>query len=134
MTYFGSAQDMMSMISQVNRDAELAYKLAPDSQRSIGYGDYFLRVINDLDGPLLIYGYIMTREEMVQSEKDCGAPAEEAEWTATRVDSSYARGFRYGWCYSVVEPDGELGFTHVTTMLSKISKMQFEYAKKRNWQ
>lgn len=112
---------------------DAANERTTDEQRAIGYGDYFTRVWETWGDRLVIYGYIFTRDEFIKEERDAGSPEAELAWTLERMDSSYARGYRFGWCYSEVEPDGELGSTHVSTMLRKITREEFEAAKARGW-
>jgi hypothetical protein len=99
-------------------------------QLDIGYGDYFIRV---WDRDLVIYGKVIPREELVADEKRLGADDRELSWTMNAHDKAYARGYRFGWCYSEAEPDGELGSTHVSSMLKKITKEEFEAAKVNGW-
>jgi len=118
----------------LKRREEEANKRILPYQKEIGYGDYFIRLLDTgMEGILKIYGRIMTREESVGAEKELGAGEAELQHTAARLDSSYARGYRYSWCYSEVEPEGELGFVHVSVMAGKISREQFENAKANGW-
>lgn len=98
-----------------------------------GWGDYFKRYYDTWgSGTLIVYGRITPLDEIRAQEKECGAGPAEIEYEITKLTDAYTRGFRYGRCYSVTEPDGELGFTHVSVM-RKISGEQFEEAEERGW-
>lgn len=131
--YFESLDDMLNAMKQAENKAN---EMATEDQKQIGYGDYFIRIweADRMFGgdDLKIYGRIMTREEFIKTEKDCGALDDELAGTMQTHDSSYARGYRWGWCYSIVEPTGELGSTHVSVM-RKIGKEEFEEAERKGW-
>jgi hypothetical protein len=74
----------------------------------------------------------MPRDKFIAEEKGAGADDAELSWTTQAHDSSFQRGYRFGWHFSTVEPDGELGSTHVSTM-RKITREEFEAAKARGW-
>ena len=112
----------------MRRQEQLANEAVTDEQRNIAYGDYWVRH----DQPVVIYGYIMTREELEHGELEAGAEPDELVETMRVMDSSYARGYRFGRCYSEWEPEGELGSTHISCMI-KITREQFEHAQSRGW-
>lgn len=133
---FESFDNIEDAFAAMAAQEDAANRRTTPEQKAIGYGDYFIRDYETMFGfgeSLTIYGYIMTRDEFIESERDAGSPEDELAWTLERMDSSYERGYRFGWCYSEVEPDGELGSTHVSTMTRKISKEEFEAAKERGW-
>lgn len=100
------------------------------SQRTIGYGDYWMALYPQYD--LLVFGYVFTLDENEKGERDAGASEEEWEYTKTNMLDSYERGYRFGRAYSTVEPNGELGSTHISQMIP-ISREQFEEAKSLKW-
>jgi len=122
---FDNFDDMMAAIS---RGVEQAKSRATIAQNAITYGDYWMRIWEDF----LICGYIYTKEEMDAIEVKLGASQEELEYEHRVYDASYKDGFRFGRAYSQIEPDGELGDTHVSDM-TKITKEEFESAKILNW-
>lgn len=134
MEYFESLEDLFNAM---HRDVDAANSRVTDEQRAIGYGDYFIRIWegNPFMGPghLTIYGHVTPRDTFMKEEKELGAGDDELSWTMHSHDDSYRRGFRFGWHYSVVEPDGELGSTHISTM-KKITREEFEAAKARGWE
>lgn len=131
---FEAFESFEAMFDSMKRDEDAANERATQEQRDIGYGDYFIRTRRSFGDELTIYGHIMTRDEFITSERDAGSPEDELSWTLEGMDSSYTRGYRFGWCYSEVEPDGELGSTHVSTMTRKITKEEFDAARERNWE
>lgn len=131
---FESFDSVEDMLNAMHAREDTANRNTTPEQKAIGYGDYFVRIWgNDFEGYLKIYGQVMPREELFSEEERLGAEPAELSYTMRSHDDSYSRGYRFGWCYSVVEPDGELGSTHVSTMFMKITEEQFEEAKKNGW-
>lgn len=122
---FDNFDDMMNAISKGVESAKA--RMTPE-QEAITYGDYWMRVWEGIP----IFGYIIPRDELEASERELGATDEEIEYENDVLDASYANGFRFGRAYSVMEPDGELGDTHVIDMIP-ITKEQFEEAKSLGW-
>jgi hypothetical protein len=123
--FFDSADDMFAAIA---RGVEQAKQRATPEQNAITYGDYWMRAWEDF----LIFGYIDHPEALRASTLELGASEDEIEYEERVLKESYDNGFRFGKAYSVIEPDGELGDTHVSDMI-KITKGQFEAAKALNW-
>jgi hypothetical protein len=123
--FFDNDEDMYAAIK---RGIDAAQARATSKQTQITYGDYWMRRWEDF----LIFGYIYHREEMDAAEVKLGASQEELEYEHEMYDNSYKNGFRFGRAYSVIEPDGELGDTHVSEM-TKITKEEFEAAKTLGW-
>lgn len=92
---------------------------------------YWARLIPEY-GNLWIFGECWSAARSRQSEVDCGADAEEADYTAGVLAESRRDGYLFGRCYSIVEPDGEIGSTHVS-QVCPISKELFEDARRREW-
>jgi hypothetical protein len=126
MKAFDSFDDMVAWMHEQEALANAA--LTPE-QREIGYGDHWVRQYDDI----LIFGYIPTFEEIEAQERALGAEDEEIQFELEMFIDSYGRGYRYGKCYSVVEPDGEWGSTHIVSMV-KITKEQFDFARANNWE
>lgn len=92
---------------------------------------YWARLIPEYDN-LLILGEAWSAAHARQSEIDCGADEEEADYTAEALAESRTRGYLFGRCYSIVEPEGEIGSTHVSQVMP-ISKELFDLARESGW-
>jgi hypothetical protein len=103
---------------------------ATAEQNEIGPGDCFISI----PGPQwpVIYGHVWTRQDHVEElRRDRLGPMElesELAWREYRA----MLGYRWGSCYSVIEPDGEDGETHVSTC-RKITVGEFDAARQRGW-
>jgi hypothetical protein len=126
MKSFDSFDEMMAFMQEQER---IANEHVTPEQSEIGYGDYWVRMY---EGDLLIFGYIPTLEESEAQERELGADDEEIEFEQAQLKDSHSRGYRYGQCFSVIEPTGEWGSTHIANMV-KITKDQFEFAKANGW-
>lgn len=91
----------------------------------LGWGDYFRR---DWPGPrpgaiglpaAVIWGRIVRRGELDAHDQ-------------AHVKSRWPQGWRYAWCYSTAEPDGEPGPVHVDDMIP-VTAEQFAAARARGW-
>lgn len=125
---FDSTEEMFAYITEGVKQAK---SRATDEQNAITYGDYWMRYWPE--GDLYIFGYIIPPDELYASSAYEGVSKKEIEWEKQAAEENYQNGFRFGRAYSVVEPDGELGDTHVSDM-SKITKEEFEFAKSYHWQ
>jgi hypothetical protein len=121
--------DIDDLFAAVDQGVQKAMANTLPRQNEITYGDYWMRVWEDI----AIFGYISTREELDAEEIRLGATEEELAWEHESMDYSYGRGFRFGRAYSVIEPRGELGDTHVSVMVP-ITKEEFEQARAVDWQ
>jgi hypothetical protein len=132
-----SFESFEAMFDSMTRDEDAANKRVTPEQRDIGYGDYFIRIWDAGrmfgDPPLIVYGHVTPRDKWIADERDAGADDAELSWSMQAHDSAYQRGYRFGWHYSEVEPDGELGSTHVSVMARKISREEFDAARERGW-
>jgi hypothetical protein len=122
---YASFEDMLQDIKQGEADAQAA---ATPGQNAIAWGDFFER--NWLG--LRIYGRISTLKEFRETERGLGASLAEIRYEEAGLKDAYSRGYRYGRCFSVAEPEGEVGSTHVVTM-RKITEAEFNEAKNRGW-
>jgi len=124
------------------RGRERRYQLAATAeQQAIGWGDCFRYtwkpdgrhiLAGSLAEGVTIYGQVMTRAEVRHSELAAGASHDEAQAALRRIMHAYGRGWRHGRCYSVIEPDGESGDTHVAVM-TPITAGEFEAARAAGW-
>lgn len=126
---FGSVEEVFEWM-QANEDAAIAR--STELQWSIGYGDYFCRVVWEMGEEIPIFGYIWTKDELEQGERELGADEEEIELVLSSTDMAYARGYRFGTCYSTAVPEGEIGSTHVALMYP-ITEDEFKDARDLGW-
>jgi hypothetical protein len=122
---FDSADEMFDFMHQQEEAANA--RVTPE-QAQIGYGAFWMRPYDDL----LIFGHVPTAEETEASERALGADDEEIEYQRESFADAYNRGYRYGKCYSVVEPEGEWGSTHIANMI-EITEQQFNQARDFSW-
>ena len=121
--------DSMEAMWEFMREQErLANENTADWQRAIGYGDYWMRMYEEI----LIFGYVNTLDELDAIERELGVEDDELAFERSMISNAHERGYRYGKAYSVVEPDGEWGSTHVSTMIP-ISREMFEAARECGW-
>jgi hypothetical protein len=93
-------------------------------------------------GPgLTCYGYVETLTDVIDGElaaceragmtRDAGLAA--AQRTVGYITENHRRGWRHGRGYSVLEPGGESGYSHVS-VLEPVTREQFAAAAARGWQ
>lgn len=126
---FQAFDDVDEMFASIRRGVEDAKSRATDKQNSITYGDYWMRNWNN---DLLIFGHITPYDDLVADSRRLCADEDEFQWEMESMKGNYDNGFRFGRAYSVACPEGELGDTHVSTMIP-ISEEAFEEAKSLNW-
>ena len=102
--YFDSFEEMIEALEKAVEEADARVQ---DWQRSIRVGDYFVRSTP--------YGFPIYCEVLGEYEEE------------------HLKNFRFCRCYSIVCPDGELGDVHISTAERKITKEEFEEAKRRGW-
>jgi hypothetical protein len=71
----------------------------------------------------LIFGHALSEEEVL---------ATEGPGITHEVMTRRRRGYLFGWCYSEIEPSGEVGDTHVANLMP-ISETAFLEAKAHGW-
>lgn len=116
--------DIEAYFAQMRAEEEAANANVHPDQAALTWGDHFVRFYEmGPEGILAIFGAIYTASDYERSEGAQGlAEAEER----------MARGYRFARCYSVIEPEGELGDTHVVTVWP-ITPEQFAQAKAAGW-
>jgi len=119
-----------SMMDAIGQQVERAKSWIRPRQAAITYGDYWMSPRPDLG--IIIFGRITPRDEMDATERRLGASEEEIEEEHRVYDASYESGFRFGMAYSSWEARGELGDTHVSTMLP-ITEEEFLQAQDALW-
>jgi len=129
---FDNIEDMLADMRLAENQANQG--LAPE-QEGVGYGDYWVRFLPDR---LVIFGRVMPKDEFINSERALADPddAEFAEMELAGIidhhEQSYARGYRFGWCFSTVEPTGEPGSTHIANVWP-IDKELYDQAEAVGW-
>lgn len=127
---FKSYENIEDAFKDMRQAEEAANRNLLPAQKKIGWGDYWMNPQPNLD--LLIFGYVFTLLENEAGERAAGSSDEEWQYTKAGLLDSYERGYRFGRAYSTVEPNGELGSTHISQMVP-ISKEQFAEAKALDW-
>lgn len=112
----------------MRRQEQAANERLTPEQRSIGWGDYWVRLDHDFE----IWGEVWTEEYCLKSEIEAGATRAEAKYSMTAIKDAHERGYRFGMAWSVVEPRGEIGSTHVANMMP-CSEALFEAARTCEW-
>jgi len=120
MTSYDSLDDMFDAIAN---SVKAANENLDTWQSAIKIGDCFLRD----EGELLIWG------EVIDPTKNIETGAVEYEEDAKLYEEPHMRGFRFTKCYSEWVPEGEYGDTHMSNVLTTISKQGWEWGKSRNW-
>lgn len=118
---FRKYENLDDMFQDMRRAEEEANAHLHPSQSKIGYGDHWMRTVPEAD--VIVFGRIYGREEeMIGEDRESQA----------MMDTSYARGYRFGRAFSVICPEGELGSTHIANMIP-ISEDDFHIAGTLNW-
>lgn len=129
---FDSIDDALRFMGRATGRANRS--LTPE-QRSLTWGSYWVRFHA---GELMIFGYVQTPDEVEAAERGCYGDtlaeeeAAELRWAMKSVHERHGRGYLFGRCYSVVEPDGELGDTHRASAWP-ITAETFEAARVAGW-
>jgi hypothetical protein len=121
---FDNIDDLFAFMAS-NRQAAIA-AMTPE-QQAITYGCFWMRTDSS---PM--FGYVMTLAEIEAAERNAGSEDDELEATIRNMEANHDDGYRFGWVYSIVTPDGELGTTHCSTMMP-ISEIEFLAARDAGW-
>lgn len=124
--------DLAAFFRDVQRGEAAALEAASPEQAAITWGDFFERVTAPAQFGYRIFGRIATLDEFKAAERGLGAGPEELRHEVRQLKENYAKGRRYGRCFSVKVPEGEPGSTHVVDM-KKITEAEFNEAKARGW-
>lgn len=115
---FDSEKELLEYLEhQKALNAEQA-KDWPIKVEDFEHGDYFVSIRTDFD--CVIFGVVQTHSETYPEDNEV-------------IQSKRARGYLYGYCYSTLIVEGEIGSTHITQVNAKISKAVFERAKANGW-
>lgn len=91
-------------------------------------GDYWVRYWFGMP----IYGYAMTEDDLLESERVLGADEEELVYTLRNFRRAETFGCVFGKAYSMACPEGEYGSTPVSDA-TLITQEEFQEAKRREW-
>lgn len=136
MTEFMSFDSLDDQIEFMRRQEEEANKHIHPKQKAVGYGDCWIRFwlmpgTNTwvaIFGKAIDPGYYANKIEHATDEED------KAEWEYEQevIADAWTRGYVYGWAYSVIEPEGEPGSTHMVN-LWPIPEVLFDMAGVVHW-
>lgn len=98
-------------------------------QSSLGIGDHFVRIMHGM----AIYGEVLDPAKPYHEGELTVDDLEDLAMEAEVYDADGMKEYRFTRCFSQVCPDGEMGDTHVGTVLSRITPEQFEMAKAHGW-
>lgn len=112
MTHIMEFDDHEQMMAYLAIARQAALDNLHPMQAALTYGDHWVQFF-DVADRLVIFGRIHTLDETLTGEQDCGSTREEAEEAVerTRIDLEQG-GTMFGRAHSIVEPEGELGYTH----------------------
>jgi len=108
------------------REAEAAANgRATDENKKVVGGSYAMSF--DTASGLLVFGKVMTVDEIVAAEAKFNDPYVNLEDVRNHYQSSYDRGYRFANWYSAWVTEGELGDNHISVLLP-ITEEEYEQA------
>lgn len=127
---FDSVEDMMDALA---RGEQAAIDRMTEPQRAhlqLAFTEptYWFRMYEDI----LIFGESQPVEAQARREVELGGDEGEYGYAYERFKERHERGYVYGKAYSVIEPDGELGSSHVSE-LTQCEQTTFEHMRKYGW-
>jgi len=102
--FFDDLEDFFAAENRARRQAD---NLTQDWQKKLDKGDYFMK---DSGYGFPIFGKVLKRHR-----------------------TKNLQNYRLCECYSVAVPSGECGDVHVSTIGKKLSEVEFELYKSKNW-
>lgn len=137
MTYIESYDSPEEAMEAVHKRVEEAKKLIRPSQRPLmdGKSHYWMRLyLLSEEGPMIIICGktidLRKHAEMLHQRYPEDCPSVEDEYL--NLKSNLDNGFITGYAYSEMEPDGEWGDTHVSTVM-EINEELFNQFKAQEW-
>lgn len=124
-------EPLEAMFEQMRQATVYANEHLAEPQEHVTFGHHWARFY-DVKNRLVIFGYVEPLASMEAGERELGAGDEEAAYIVADTQRRHDDGYMYGWCYSIVTPDGEIGFTHRAD-LWPISPEMFEAYKQAGW-
>ena len=135
-----SFDSMDEMLDYMRRSEEAAIASMTEEQKAIKPGDAWASPRPEYQ--CVIFGKSRTLAEIEASEKSHWSERPSAEeraereaelkWTMESTIDSHSRGYLYGEAWSILEPRGEYGSTHVSQMV-KIPAEALEEARQSDW-
>lgn len=124
---------MDEMWADEARNREAADARVTPAQASMAVGDCYMRYESDFG--LVVYGEVLDPSVPAAPYDKNVSPEELAEYKADGAifDEPHMRYFRFCRCFSVIEPRGELGSIHCSTMDVPIPRHVFEIARRLDW-
>ncbi len=138
MTYFQEFDSIEEALDFMGKAEAAGNASLHPVQRMVTYGDYWIRFwIVGENELVLICGYVETLPELAESEAahyDLTKPEEKAEYEYAMegIRRRHERGYMFGKAYSIIEPTGEWGDTHLAN-LWPITKDLFEALREAGW-
>lgn len=132
MVHFESFDSLDEAFATMARGEAAANARLHERQRAMTPPCWFVRVIDFGNDRVVVFGEVPAFEEMDRVERELGAGDEEARETDKMLRGAFERGYLFGQCFSVVEPEGEWGSTHKVDVWP-ITQAQFEEAREFNW-
>jgi hypothetical protein len=120
---------MEEMVDYMDAKEQEAIENTLPAQWEIKWGARVLRIVEDL----VIFGHIFTEQEFLEINTDPEKPDEETIYELDGLKRAHDAGYRYGIWYSVVEPEGEYGSAHVST-LWEITPEDFSAGRENGWE
>jgi hypothetical protein len=124
-TAYDSVADMMDAIHSAREKADEQVR---PSQAAAKVGDFFVKFFPPEQ--VIIFGEVL---DPVESDRQAGADEDELNYLRKLYAEPHMKHFRFSRCFSVMCPEGELGDTHVSSILCVIPKEVFEKAREKNW-
>jgi hypothetical protein len=119
---FDGVDEMVAAVAQ--SEAAVA-ALTTDAQRAITYGEFWCAPADQ--SSYLRFGVI------ARGTSPSAPVSRTSAARAAKRKDEHRRGYRFGCAYSAIEPEGQWGSTHVSTMVAKLSRAQFEQIRATGW-
>lgn len=129
---FVSFNSIEEGVEFMRKQEEEANKHVHPKQRAVTWGDCWIRFLVQYD--IIIFGKALDADYYQQMIDKAVDEEDKAEWEFERkqVTDAWERGYVYGWAWSIIEPAGEPGSTHMVN-LWPIPEALFEKAKAVGW-
>lgn len=129
----GATEFTGDIFAEMARQEEAANQRTTDAQRMIGTEGHHWWV--RIDHPFLIFGHVPLISDTIAKERSYypqvmeDEDQQEYDSIVAGMHERWRRGYRFGRAFSIVEPEGELGDTHVSEMI-EITADEFDAARR----